>query len=176
MPPPIEPERRQAIADAVQAGQLSRNAIARQHGVTGATVGNIAREHDITPAFDRTLTKQASAARAADMAEARSRLRARLLAKAEDLLDQMDDPHLVYSFGGKDNEYNEHTLERAPTGDLRNLMTAAAIALDKHVVLDKHDSDDGHEDAKSMLLGVAEGLRAVYEQGRVDETPSDLRE
>ncbi len=142
MPKRLEPSERQAILDDIQAGKLARNAIARKHGRSVSTITGIAQSSGATNAFDRSQTEKGTQARSADMAELRSLTKAKLLRKANDLIDQMDDAHLVFAFGGKENDYNEHILERAPTGDLRNLMTSAAIALDKHMALDKHDSDD----------------------------------
>jgi hypothetical protein len=140
----MDPVKRQRIADAIRAGAGKRSQadIAREFSVGRTTVSRIADELGLTDAWDRSLTKNATQARSADMAEARTVIAAKLLRKANELIDQMDDAHLVFSFGGKDNDYNEHILERAPTTDLRNLMTTAAIALDKHVLLDKHDHDD----------------------------------
>jgi hypothetical protein len=142
--PPMDPAKRQRIADAIRAGAgtRSRADIAREFEVGATTVSRIADELGLVDVWDRAGTKNATQARSADMAEVRTLTAAKLLRKANELIDQMDDAHLVFSFGGKDNDYNEHILERAPTGDLRNLMTAAAIALDKHVLLDKHDHDD----------------------------------
>lgn len=58
----------------------------------------------------------------------RQRIRTKLLAKADDLLDRMDAPHK--DFRGKD--VVEVTWDKATSGDVKNYATAAAILLDKY--------------------------------------------
>ena len=168
MPPPLDPELRAAIAADIRAGK-SRNSIARERDVSPATVSNIARENSLN--FDRTLTETATRAKQVDNKARRAALAERLLDKATDLLDLMDQPYLVYAFGGKDNDYNEHLRDRPPATDLRNLMTSAAVAIDKHAVLEKLDSDTGAADAKSMLGALGEALQTVA--GQMNETSSE---
>ena len=143
MPPPLDPTKKQAILDAINnsAGR-SRNDIAREFGVSGSTVGRIAEQSGVQDAWDRTNTQKGTQARSADLAELRSRTAARFLQKANEMLDRLEEPCEVFAFGGAENRFNSEILHRPPSAEARNLMTAAAIALDKHVLLDKHDSDD----------------------------------
>jgi hypothetical protein len=82
-----------------------------------------------------------------------------MLAASESMLDRIDDPYLVYAFGGKDNDYNEHRLDSAPVEVRRNIITTAGITFDKlsRIV---ENSGAGADDAKSMLaqLGRALGI------------------
>lgn len=158
--PRIPDRKRQAIADDIRAGK-PRNQVARDHDVSAGTVTNIARESGLTEAFDRSATKNATAALVADNKALRAITSRRMLVKANELLDQMDQPHIVFNIGGKDNVYTEHLMDRPPTTDLRNLMTSAAVAIDKHAVLEKLDSDSGADAARSMLGALAEGLQAA---------------
>ena len=163
MPPPLDPAKRAAIiADIKASGK--RNEIARKHGVSVSTVSKIAKDEGLTDAFDRTQTENATRAKQIDNKARREALRERLLDKASDLLDMMDQPYLVYAFGGKDNDYNEHLLNKPPATDLRNLMTSAAVAIDKHAVLEKLDTDDGAAGAKSMLGQLGAALQVAAEQ------------
>ncbi len=76
----------------------------------------------------------------------------------------MDKPHLVFNFGGKDNTYEEHLLQSPPTGDLKNLMVSAATAIDKHIVLERHDATD--PGVMGSLLGtLLEGLQTKHGTG-----------
>lgn len=137
--PPIDP----AVRDAIIADfgtDKARNAIARDHGVSPSTVTKVAQE--VGHEFDRAATKHATQAAVVDNKARRAEISRKFLEKADKLLDQMDQPHLVFNFGGKDNDYNERTLDKPPTADLRNLMTSAAIAFDKHMAADRHDNDD----------------------------------
>lgn len=143
MPPRMDDSKRQQILEAVtNANGRSRNDIAREFGVSGSTVGRIADEAGVQDAWDRTNTEKGTQARSADLAELRSRTAARFLQKANEMLDRLEEPCEVFAFGGAENRFNSEILHRPPSAEARNLMTAAAIALDKHVLLDKHDADD----------------------------------
>lgn len=144
MPPRLPDDKRAQILEDIRAAKAtgdSRNAIARRHDVSSSTVTSIATEHGLTDAFDRSATKNATAAAVADSASERARLARRFLDEAHSALDSMHAETVIYNFGGKDNTYNEKTVPEPPTGDKRNLMIIAATAADKHVVLDRHDSD-----------------------------------
>jgi hypothetical protein len=141
VPKPLDASKRDAILKDIRAGVKARNQIARDHGVSPSTVTKIAKDFAITDAFDRSNLKDALQAKAIDDKAYRRATSRRFLEKCNQMLDQMDQPHLVFAFGGRDNTYAEHVLDRAPTGDLRNLMVTAATAFDKHLAADKHDAD-----------------------------------
>lgn len=90
--------------------------------------------------FDRAQTKAATAAVVADSAAVRAQTGRRFLAKANELLDMMDQPHVAFNFGGKDNTYEEHEFDKPPVDALKTLMHAASQAFDKHLAQDKHDN------------------------------------
>lgn len=138
MPPRISGDQRTAIAEDIRNG-VPRNQVALKHDVSAGTVTNIAREFNLT--FDRSATKRATEARQADNASVRAELTGLLYLRAREALQQMVQPHLVFAFGGKENSYNQHKLDRPPTGDLRNLMTVAGIAVQRAAELDRFDAD-----------------------------------
>jgi hypothetical protein len=109
--------------------------------------------------FDRAQTAAAVKAHTVDLAAGRIRLAEKMLAASESMLDRIDAPYLVYAFGGKDNEYNEHQLESAPVEVRRNVITTAGITFDKLTRIVENDGA-GADDAKSMLaqLGRALGI------------------
>src|SRR5690606_41289059 len=78
----------------------------------------------MTDAFDRSQTKRATEAAQADNAAIRAIISRRLLEKANELLDQMDRPYRVFSYGGKDTTSRERILDRPTPVVLRNIMTA----------------------------------------------------
>lgn len=138
-----------AILASIDAGK-NRNEVAREHGVSPSTVSRTAAANGRS--FDRSKTKNATEAKKADNAALRASTSRRLLVKANELLDQMDAPHVAFHFGGKDNTYCEKRMERPPVTDLRNLMTAAAVAVDKHLVIEKHDnSGESHAAVDAWL-------------------------
>lgn len=140
----------------------SRAAIAREHGVSVRTVSRYADELGIENPFATRDVRQATEAATDRQALRRAEVSDLYLTRARQLLEDMDKPHVVFSFGGKDNVYAEHTLERAPTGDLRNLMQASALAFDKHLAADKHDADNGDDAAREALGRMFAGLDEVY--------------
>lgn len=66
-----------------------------------------------------------------DMTSAREQLVQRMVENANRALDMLDGPFLVYSFGGKDNTYEEHELAAAPISARREAQALAAVAFDK---------------------------------------------
>jgi transposase-like protein len=155
VPAPLPDDKRAAILDDIKAGK-SRNEIAREHGVGAGTVTKIAQQNDL--AFDRSKTKNATEAARVDNAALRASTSRRFLEKANHLLDQMEQPHVAFNFGGKDNTYNEKRLDKPPVSDLRNLMTAAAVAVDKHLVIEKHDHSGDSQAAVDAWLQEMTGL------------------
>jgi len=132
---------------------IPRNAIARELMIAPSTVSGIARDEELT--FDRaTQTASASAARMADLKVRRIELIDELVSKAQDHLVAIDQPFLAFNIGGKDNTYTDHTLDRAPTGDLLNLHRATSLALKDARELIRDDDDEGVAEAESMLMNL----------------------
>jgi hypothetical protein len=158
MPKALAPDKRERILADIRAGGKSRNQIARDHQVSVGSVTNLSRtvsDH----AFDRSATKKATEAAVADSAALRAATSRRFLVKANELLDQMDEPFLAFSFGGRENSYNEHQFGKPTVDALRTMMTTAAIAFDKHMAQEKHDSSgiDGVSSVDSWLAAMVDG-------------------
>ncbi|WP_295851211.1 hypothetical protein [uncultured Microbacterium sp.] len=164
----ISPEQRQQVLD-LHAQGLPRNDIARQTGISAGSVTNICRDAGLS--FDRSATKQATAARTVDLAAGRIRLAEKMLAASESMLDKIDEPYLVYNFGGADNSYREHLLESAPVEVKRNIITTAGITFDKLTRIVER-SDTGLEQAVGVLDTIARGFDAAADRLRA-ETPTD---
>ncbi|WP_202512658.1 hypothetical protein [Streptomyces sp. SID3343] len=156
MPPRLDDTVRAAILVDIRAGKLSRNAIARAHGVSSSTVTVIAREAGRADAFDRSKTKTATRARVVDLAAQRAELKSALLTDAERLRRRAWEPYSYYERGPDGPELV--TLTLPPLRETREAYTALGIALDKHLKLDVHDQGDGAEDARSMLADIMAGL------------------
>ena len=142
MPKRLPDAKREAILADVRTGK-SCGQTSRDQEVSRSTVSKLAKEAGLT--FERAQTKSATEAAVADNRAWRAQTSRRFLAKCNALMDRMDGPHLVYAFGGKNNDYNEHELAQTPVDALRGLMIAAAIAFDKHLAADKHDADVGND-------------------------------
>lgn len=100
--------------------------IAIEMGRSKQTIGRYARKAGL--GFDRSRTAQANKAKAIDNQARRTTLETEFLVKAAQLLAEIDQPAMVFSFGGSDNVYNEHQLDSPPTKDKRDLIYAAAQA------------------------------------------------
>ncbi|MDR6867518.1 hypothetical protein J2Y69_002122 [Microbacterium resistens] len=149
---PVEADVRARAIELIQSG-MPRNAIARELLIAPSSVSKIAADEDLT--FDRaTQTASATAARQHDMKVRRLELIDELMAKATDHLVAIDQPFLAFNFGGKENTYEEHELDRAPTGDILNLHRAASLALKDARELIRDDDDQGVAEAESMLMNL----------------------
>lgn len=146
------------------------NAIARELDVSASTISVWAKENDLR--FDRSQTALAVRANTIDLAEERTLLAKKMLQAAHDALDSLDEPFLVYSFGGKENDYNEHELERPTVDAQRQIMTTAGIAFDKVTrILEK--SDPGLEGAIGVLDALSAGFSNMADKYRAEEVTDE---
>lgn len=149
---PVEADVRARAIELIGAG-MPRNAIARELRIAPSSVSKIATDEGLS--FDRAnQTASATAARQHDLKVRRLELIDELMAKAADHLVAIDQPFLAFNFGGKENDYNEHELERAPTGDILNLHRAASLAMKDARELIRDDDDQGVAEAESMLMNL----------------------
>ncbi|MBB3158033.1 hypothetical protein FHS07_001729 [Microbacterium proteolyticum] len=149
---------------------VPRNEISRRTGVSAGSVTNICRDAGLS--FDRSATKQASEARTVDLAAGRIRLAEKMLAVSESMLDTIDDPYIVFNFGGSENTYNEHELESAPVEVRRNIVTTAGITFDKLTRIVER-SDTGLDQAVGVLDTIARGFEAAADRLRVETSPDE---
>jgi transposase-like protein len=172
-PRPVTDELRAQVVALFHEG-LSRNAIARQLEVAGATVTKICQQQDPPLVFDRAMTALAVMAHQIDMAEARATLARSFTVRAQQLLDSVDEPVLIGNFGGRDNTWNETLLE-APTLDgKRTLVAAAATAARAASELSRADlAHTSTGEAVGMLTGMAAALNVaaatLAEQGELPD-------
>lgn len=162
MPAPrIPDETRAAILADIKAGAKSCRAIARDHSVSAAYVSKLAKDEIATDAFERerSRTEKGTRARAFDARAARAQLAADLLADAQELRQRARSPYTYYERGSDGPELV--TLPLPPLRDTREAYVAIGIALQRHLELERHDSDNGVEGAKSMLGALADALRVA---------------
>lgn len=157
----IDPDRFDELRELHTQG-LGRNAIAREMKVAPVMVSRTAEHLGLT--FDRSRIEAATKARLADLAERRALLAEDLLGDAEKLRAQMWEPTIVYSFGGKDNTYEEHKFDEAPAAEKRALMSTAATAIDRVLKLVPVEESSNLDQAKSMLGGLGAALAAFSRQ------------
>lgn len=160
------PDPKRALLRKLHAKELSVRAIAEELGVSRSTVSRWAKEEGL--AFDRARTAQAVAAHSIDLAAGRQRLAEKMLQRAEEALDELEKPYIVFSFGGRDNVYNEHELKRPPIEVKRNVLTMAGITFDKLTRIVEKDPDV--TGAVSVVQSLEAGILAAAEVLRAPET------
>lgn len=148
---------------------LGCNAIAREIGIVPSAVSAWAKREGLK--FDRAKVLAANKANAADLEEKRLRLAAKMADVAEDALDSLDAPYLVYNFGGKDNEYRDEVLDAAPMDARRTAVTMAGIAFDKASRVVERETDVSG--AVSVLGALQAGLGAVVAALDQDTPPDE---
>jgi len=149
----LSEEERQCIIDLLATGRSCRG-IARETGHAHDTVGRIARAEGHV--FGRTNLARAQEARRAYGAEWRADFAKRLSAKCDDLLSDMSGSYLVFNFGGRDNVYEEHTLDAPPTEAKERLVKSIRLAMQTILDIDHHDRGD---DAMAVVDEWTEALR-----------------
>lgn len=116
--------------------------------------------------FDRAETAKAAEAKHVDNKARRARIEERLLAKGEEFLDQLDEPVIVFSFGGPLNEYAEHELTKPDPVSQKHIVQALNTVLTSANKLHEMNAGQQAEKAVSALVqmqGALEQFAAQYE-------------
>lgn len=151
---------------------LGRNAIAKAMGVNDSTVSRTAAHLGLS--FDRSKIQPAMNAIRADIEERRMWTALELQEVIEDSLKRIYEPTTVYSFGGKDNTYEDHVFDEAPIAERVKLLTAVGIAVDKQLKLLPPAAASDLDGAKSMLGNLGELLTAFSrQQDEAEQAESD---
>lgn len=164
------PELDQQLTD-LHAQGLSLRECATRIGRSRSGVGDHAKALGLS--WDRAQTKAATEARVADNRTTRSAIEAGLLADVQRLRAQLWAPCKAFNFGGKDNTYEERALEQPTFVDQLKIMQAATIAVDRSLKIAVHDSDSSHDDAKSMLTGLAAAMGLAFRAPSSEEPKED---
>lgn len=159
---PMTEETRERVREMARSGEWSRNGIARELDLDPASVTRICKAAVPPITFDRSVTKAATEARVADLADRRARISVRMLDVADRALDRAFLPYQVVTATKDGAEIT--TLPEPPAGELRNLMTTAGIAVDKHLAIVKHEQGgvDPNDAAAAVLLrGIAAQMSSL---------------
>lgn len=174
---PITKETRASILADIQAGLMSRNAIARKHELAGSVITNIAADAGVT--FDRTATQAATAAHHIDLEKTRLALIEQSYQTAMDMLDDMRSPTVYNHFepGGTktfyDNdgkitrsepvpgEWRDVLADEPSISDKRNLATIYGIMISKAAELNKSANAAGSSVGESLIEGLHQAFSDV---------------
>jgi hypothetical protein len=137
MPPPadIDPDRLREL----HARGLSCAAIAAELGVNRSTISRHARRLGLK--FDRAQTRAATEAVILDGKAKRAQLANDLLDDATKIRAQLWERCRVYSFGGRDNGYNEMWHEQPDFAAQLKIMQTVSVAVEKVLRIEQHDAD-----------------------------------
>ncbi|TQK19106.1 Homeodomain-like domain-containing protein [Microbacterium sp. SLBN-154] len=164
--PAITPEIRDRIVALFDEGR-HRNEIARELGVSGPTVTRVCR--DAGREFDRANDILELRAAKVDLDDMRERVAKKMLIVADDTLSDLDAPHLVYNFGGKENTYAEHLLDEAPLAAKLDALRGASLAVDKATRIVER-APTGAGEALGILDTLAAGFELAAQQIRAEES------
>jgi hypothetical protein len=135
-------------------------AVEKQLGISKSTVTGWAKAAG-TRTVRNEATREATEARVVDLKARRQELTALLLEDAHKLRKQLWEPTVVFNFGGKDNDYNERSVDEPTFSDKRAILGAVGIAVDRVIKLEAVDQDGGQTAAVSMLDKLAKQLMEV---------------
>ena len=161
MPTRLNEAKREAILNDIQAtagtpdGTVRK--IADRNSVSTATVQRIAKAAGLEDVWSRDRTANASRARAVDSQALRTQLAWDHLADAVRIRERLWEPAELVTATGQ-----VVSLALPPAKDVRDFMASVGSALKISMEVEKHDvADNGVDEAKGLILGVAEGLRAI---------------
>jgi hypothetical protein len=140
---------------ALHAAGKSCHAIATEMTRSKATISRHSKRLGLL--WDRAQVAAATAAKQTDAKGRRATLQLSLLEDAERLREQLWQPCIAFNFGGKDNTYEEHHLDKPTFADQLKIMQATGVAVDRSLRLADHDSA-GSEVVKNILGSLAEQL------------------
>lgn len=157
MPAPISDNERQRIIQLLNDGH-SYATIANQTSRGTSTISRIAQS--IGHQAGQTNVARAHEARSAYSAERRAAIAAKATEEAERLLKELHDQHLVFNFGGRDNDYNEHLLAEPPVDAKRAMVQSFRELMRTVLDIDRHDNK-----ADEGLAAVDQWLRDITGSG-----------
>jgi hypothetical protein len=170
---PVTQEDRDRVAELHAEGK-GRNDIADIMDRSGSTISRIAASFDPPLSFERgPEVAAATAARKSDLAALRAELAFNLTVDADKLRRQMWEETTVYSFGGKENTYEDHVFDEAPAAEKRALMGAAGMAIDRSLKLEPIEQSSGLEGAKSMLGSLGEVMVAWSQRQDAEDAAAE---
>lgn len=157
----IPDETRESVAEAMrtrEAGLPTVAQIARSHGISARSVQNIANAAGISNAAAQARTQNARDTLRTTNAQRRALLAGRLLDAAGAALDEIEQGESVIA-GIAAGDIVSRKIRYLLAKDRQALMTAAAIALDKHKMLDAYDGASDNSDVVGWLEWMTRAAR-----------------
>ncbi|MEO3860893.1 helix-turn-helix domain-containing protein [Acrocarpospora sp. B8E8] len=161
-PRPLSDDDRDRIRELAKQG-LSCNAIAKELGRAPSVISRASTKMGVT--FDRSQTKAATEAHALDAAAKRALLSSHLIDDALKIRAQLWEPCVAFNFGGRDNTYAEHNMERPDFAAQEKILRSMAIAVEKSLRLTDYDTGDDAAKVGSLLGSLFGSLQEKHGTG-----------
>lgn len=158
MPSPVTAEERARITKAVRGG-MSRNDAARRFERSPATISKIA--HAAGLSFDRSKTAAATKAKQADNRSRRASITTQMLDDIEKLQSQLFAPTKSFNFGGRDNTYNEVTLDEPTFRDKRDITASISNLMGRVLDTERIDQPQAGQGALEDLVDAIRSARTA---------------
>lgn len=142
--------------------------IAGEIGRSKQTVSRYAKSLGLE--WDRATTAKAAEAVHVDNKARRARIEERLLAKGEEFLDQLDEPVIVFSFGGPLNEYAEHELTKPDPVSQKHIVQALNTVLTSANKLHEMNAGSNADHSKAMLVKMQAALLELHAEEDEDSS------
>ena len=152
----------------LHAAGKSLHFIAGELGRSKETVSRWAEKLGLS--FSREKTAKAAEAVHVDNKARRVALEERLLVEAQKIMDQLWKPTLVFSFGGKDNDYNEHIIDRPTFGDQKAIVQTATTAIRESTRLHEMNAGSNADHSKAMLVKMQAALLELHAEEDEDSS------
>lgn len=156
---PVTDEEREEVRRLHAEGK-GRNQIARALKRSGKTISDIAVALDLSFARAGEVAA-ATEVRQMDLAARRVQLAEDLQSDAERIRRQLWETTVVYSFGGADNTFAQHTFSEAPPAEKRTLLSAVGVAVDRSLKLSPPKDETGNEEGIALITNLMSGLAAI---------------
>lgn len=144
-------------------------AVEKKLGIPKGTVTRWAKETGVET-VSVSITRAGTEAAAAYAKNRRAELATLLLDDAHRLRKQLWEPTMAFSFGGKDNTYEEQLIPEPTFVDKKNIISAVSTAAATMAKLELVDSDNGVAGAVSMLDRLVEQIGGISDDGGIPET------
>lgn len=152
----------------LHAAGKSLHFIAGELGRSKETVSRWAEKLGLS--FSREKTAKAAEAKHVDNKARRARIEERLLAKGEEFLDQLDEPVIVFSFGGPLNEYAEHELTKPDPVSQKHIVQALNTVLTSANKLHEMNAGSNADHSKAMLVKMQAALLELHAEEDEDSS------
>ena len=157
MPPMSAKEK--ARLRALHAEGKSCRQIGKALGRGAATVSRHAAAMGLS--FAREATVKATSARVIDLAAFRAQEAVALAEDARRIREQLWQPFLAWSIGGRENVYTEHEMPRPDPRTQRDIVLSAKACHEASLKLTESTAGDGDKDAVSLLHQLGDAFRQV---------------